>query len=55
MDFSLFQEKTIRHVNTGKCLDKPDDTDPTLPLLKDCDGRISQIWIMKGKFKWQVP
>nr|WBW70139.1 venom protein [Lampona murina] len=49
------EEKIIRHVNTGKCLDKPDEKDPTLPLLKDCDGRLSQVWIMKGKFKWQVP
>lgn len=48
------QEKTIQHVNSGKCLDKPESKDPTLPVLKDCDGSLSQIWIMKGKFKWQV-
>ncbi|XP_021004562.1 polypeptide N-acetylgalactosaminyltransferase 13 [Parasteatoda tepidariorum] len=48
------EEKSIRHVNTRKCLDKPEDKDPTLPLLKECDGSPSQVWIMKGKFKWQV-
>ncbi|GBN14221.1 Polypeptide N-acetylgalactosaminyltransferase 5 [Araneus ventricosus] len=48
------QEKTIQHVNSGKCLDKPESKDPTLPVLRDCDGSLSQIWIMKGKFKWQV-
>lgn len=48
------QERTIQHVNSGKCLDKPDPKDATLPVLRDCDGRMSQIWIMKGKFKWQV-
>ncbi|KAG8191948.1 hypothetical protein JTE90_007743 [Oedothorax gibbosus] len=47
-------DKTIRHVNSGKCLDKPEPKDLTLPVLRDCDGRLSQRWIMKGKFKWQV-
>ncbi|KFM78535.1 Polypeptide N-acetylgalactosaminyltransferase 5, partial [Stegodyphus mimosarum] len=48
------QDETIIHSQTGRCLDKPDDSDITLPTLKKCDGRQSQKWIMSSNFKWQA-
>ncbi|XP_013772731.1 polypeptide N-acetylgalactosaminyltransferase 13-like [Limulus polyphemus] len=48
------KERTIRHVNTGRCLTKPEDKDVTLPVLKECDETNSQKWAMQGKFKWQA-
>ncbi|KAG7174631.1 Polypeptide N-acetylgalactosaminyltransferase 5-like [Homarus americanus] len=48
------QDGSIRHVNSGRCLQKPDARDVTLPVLKMCDGSVSQQWIMNGSFKWQA-
>ncbi|XP_025834127.1 polypeptide N-acetylgalactosaminyltransferase 5 [Agrilus planipennis] len=47
-------ERTIKHVNTGSCLQKPDKSDMSLPLLRPCDLSRGQQWIMKSKFKWQA-
>uniref|UniRef100_A0A1W7RB35 Polypeptide N-acetylgalactosaminyltransferase n=1 Tax=Hadrurus spadix TaxID=141984 RepID=A0A1W7RB35_9SCOR len=47
-------DQTIKHINTGLCLDKPQDKDMTLPVLKDCDSSPSQKWVMQGRFKWQA-
>lgn len=48
-------DKTIVHMNTGLCLDKPNPSkDTTLPVLSECDGRSSQQWIMSSNFKWQA-
>ncbi|XP_031352830.1 polypeptide N-acetylgalactosaminyltransferase 5 isoform X1 [Photinus pyralis] len=48
------EDKTIKHVNTGSCLQKPDQSDMNLPLLRACDFSKSQQWIMKSEFKWQA-
>lgn len=48
------QDGSIRHVNSGRCLQKPDARDVTLPVLKPCDGTSTQQWVMKGSFKWQA-
>ncbi|XP_046987691.1 polypeptide N-acetylgalactosaminyltransferase 5 isoform X2 [Schistocerca americana] len=48
------QDRTIKHVNTGHCLSKPDPRDQSQPLLLPCDGSLGQQWIMKGKFRWQA-
>lgn len=48
------EDETIIHSQTGRCLDKPDDSDITLPTLKKCDGRQSQKWVMSSSFKWQA-
>ncbi|KAF2881243.1 hypothetical protein ILUMI_24923 [Ignelater luminosus] len=48
------EDKTIKHVNTGSCLQKPDPGDMNLPLLRTCDYSKSQQWIMKSEFKWQA-
>ncbi|XP_040061981.1 polypeptide N-acetylgalactosaminyltransferase 5 [Ixodes scapularis] len=48
------EEQTFKHVNTARCLDQPASSDPSLPVLKECDGRSSQRWVMQGKFKWQA-
>ncbi|GIY76283.1 polypeptide N-acetylgalactosaminyltransferase 5 [Caerostris darwini] len=48
------EDQTIIHTQTRRCLDKPDDSDVTLPTLKKCDGRQSQKWIMSSSFKWQA-
>lgn len=48
------EEQTFKHVNTARCLDKPGPQDLTLPVLRECDGRSSQRWVMQGKFKWQA-
>lgn len=48
-------DRTIVHMNTGLCLDKPNSSnDATLPLLNECDGRPSQQWVMSSNFKWQA-
>ncbi|XP_049824738.1 polypeptide N-acetylgalactosaminyltransferase 5 isoform X2 [Aethina tumida] len=47
-------EKTIKHVNTGSCLQKPDDHDVNLPLLRPCNFDEGQQWIMDSDFKWQA-
>ncbi|XP_014241683.1 polypeptide N-acetylgalactosaminyltransferase 5 isoform X2 [Cimex lectularius] len=47
-------ERTIKHLNTDQCLQKPDSRDPGQPLLRNCDGSKGQKWIMNSKFKWQA-
>ncbi|XP_074041113.1 polypeptide N-Acetylgalactosaminyltransferase 5 isoform X2 [Leptinotarsa decemlineata] len=47
-------DKTIKHVNTGSCLTKPDSSDVNLPLLKACSFGEGQQWIMESDFKWQA-
>nr|CAH7739270.1 unnamed protein product [Callosobruchus chinensis] len=46
--------KTIKHVNTGSCLTRPDPSDMNLPLLRPCDYSEGQQWIMDSDFKWQA-
>lgn len=47
--------KTLIHVNTGLCLTKAEASkDATLPLLKRCNGRKSQKWLLQSNFKWQA-
>ncbi|EFX67256.1 hypothetical protein DAPPUDRAFT_218737 [Daphnia pulex] len=48
------QDGLIRHVNSGRCLSKPESRDVTLPVLRRCDGSSGQQWIMKSRFKWQA-
>lgn len=48
------QGGSIRHVNSGRCLSKPESRDVTLPVLKRCDESVSQQWVMKSRFKWQA-
>ncbi|KAL5279654.1 GALNT1 family protein [Megaselia abdita] len=47
-------DKTIKHVNTGNCLQRSTRDDPTTPLLKPCDYSKGQKWLMQTKFKWQA-
>ncbi|CAH1135999.1 unnamed protein product [Ceutorhynchus assimilis] len=47
-------DKTIKHVNTGSCLQKPDSSDVNLPLLRPCNYGEGQQWIMESDFKWQA-
>ncbi|XP_063904455.1 polypeptide N-acetylgalactosaminyltransferase 5 isoform X3 [Zophobas morio] len=47
-------EKTIKHVNTGSCLQRPDPSDMNLPLLRPCNYSPGQQWIMESDFKWQA-
>ncbi|XP_066153567.1 polypeptide N-acetylgalactosaminyltransferase 5 isoform X2 [Euwallacea fornicatus] len=47
-------DKTIKHVNTGSCLQKPDPNDINLPLLRPCNFGEGQQWIMESDFKWQA-
>lgn len=51
---SFFKDGLIRHVNSGRCLSKPESRDVTLPVLRRCDGSSGQQWIMKSRFKWQA-
>jgi len=44
----------IRHVNSGRCLSKPESRDVTLPVLRRCDASLGQQWVMKSRFKWQA-
>ncbi|XP_050710951.1 polypeptide N-acetylgalactosaminyltransferase 5-like isoform X2 [Eriocheir sinensis] len=48
------QDGSVKHVNSGRCLQKPDARDVTLPVLKPCDGTAAQQWVMNGSFKWQA-
>ncbi|XP_055376433.1 polypeptide N-acetylgalactosaminyltransferase 5 isoform X2 [Condylostylus longicornis] len=48
------EDKTIRHTNTGNCLQRPSREDPTTPLLRPCDFSKGQQWLMVSKFKWQA-
>lgn len=48
------QDKSIRHMNTNRCLETQKDN-PGTPVLADCDSDSShQQWEMSAKFKWQV-
>ncbi|XP_050299063.1 polypeptide N-acetylgalactosaminyltransferase 5 isoform X3 [Anthonomus grandis grandis] len=47
-------DKSIKHVNTGSCLQKPDPSDVNLPLLRPCNYGEGQKWIMESDFKWQA-
>ncbi|KAL9922825.1 polypeptide N-acetylgalactosaminyltransferase 5 isoform 1-T10 [Glossina fuscipes fuscipes] len=44
--------KSIRHSNTGHCLERPSREDPTTPLLRPCNFNRGQQWLMESKFKW---
>ncbi|KAL9922835.1 polypeptide N-acetylgalactosaminyltransferase 5 isoform X1 [Glossina fuscipes] len=46
--------KSIRHSNTGHCLERPSREDPTTPLLRPCNFNRGQQWLMESKFKWQA-
>lgn len=46
-------DKSIRHMNTNRCLTTK-NTDPSNPVLQECDSSTNQRWIMKTKFKWQA-
>uniref|UniRef100_A0A1B0FQB6 Polypeptide N-acetylgalactosaminyltransferase n=1 Tax=Glossina morsitans morsitans TaxID=37546 RepID=A0A1B0FQB6_GLOMM len=46
--------KSIRHTNTGHCLERPSREDPTTPLLRPCNFNRGQQWLMESKFKWQA-
>ncbi|XP_037827493.1 polypeptide N-acetylgalactosaminyltransferase 5-like [Lucilia sericata] len=48
------EDKSIRHTNTGNCLQRPSREDPTTPLLRPCDFSQGQQWLMESKFKWQA-
>ncbi|XP_065355728.1 polypeptide N-acetylgalactosaminyltransferase 5 isoform X1 [Calliphora vicina] len=48
------EDKSIRHTNTGNCLQRPSREDPTTPLLRPCDYSQGQQWLMESKFKWQA-
>lgn len=51
-----WNKKTLVHVNTGLCLSKADPAkDVTLPLLRKCNGKKSQRWLLDSNFKWQGP
>ena len=50
---SSLQDKSIRHMNTNRCLTTK-NTDPSNPVLQECDSSTNQRWIMKTKFKWQA-
>lgn len=50
-----FDTKQIVHMNSGLCLDKPVEQDPTLPVLNNCNKDAeSQVWNLNSNFKWQV-
>lgn len=46
-------DRTIRHVNTARCLATQAD-DPNTPKLVSCTADASQQWLMEDKFKWQA-
>jgi len=52
--YFCLQDHTIKHINTGQCLQKPDIQDTSQPLLRSCDHSLGQQWIMKSKFVWQA-
>ena len=48
------EDKTIRHMNTNKCL-STQKNNPNQPKLTDCNPNSSyQLWTMGSKFKWQA-
>ncbi|CAH0725674.1 unnamed protein product, partial [Brenthis ino] len=46
--------RTIKHTNTGMCLEKPDAADAWKPVLRPCTLARSQQWLMQVDFKWQA-
>ncbi|XP_041775063.1 polypeptide N-acetylgalactosaminyltransferase 5 isoform X1 [Anopheles merus] len=48
------EEKTIKHVNSGNCLTRASEDDPSTPLLRPCNYSEGQQWLMQSKFKWQA-
>ncbi|XP_034834503.1 polypeptide N-acetylgalactosaminyltransferase 5 isoform X1 [Maniola hyperantus] len=46
--------RTIKHTNTGMCLDKPESSDVWKPVLRPCSRARSQQWLMQVDFKWQA-
>lgn len=50
----FYQERTIKHVNSGNCLTRASPEDPSTPLLRPCDYSEGQQWLMKTQFKWQA-
>ncbi|CAG9112060.1 unnamed protein product [Plutella xylostella] len=48
------QTRTIKHTNTGMCLDKPEEADVWKPVLRPCSRARSQQWLMQTEFKWQA-
>ena len=51
--FCAFQDKTLRHMNTNRCLATQKD-DPSNPQLEECSSAKNQRWTMGQKFKWQA-
>merc|ERR1719464_2461314 len=48
------EDKTIRHMNTNKCL-STQKNNPNQPKLMECMPSSSyQLWTMGSKFKWQA-
>ncbi|XP_055921703.1 polypeptide N-acetylgalactosaminyltransferase 5 isoform X1 [Eupeodes corollae] len=47
-------DKSIRHSNTGNCLQRAPRSDASTPLLRPCDYTKGQQWLMESKFKWQA-
>jgi len=48
------EDKTIRHMNTNKCL-TTQKNNPNSPKLSDCVANsMYQQWTMGSKFKWQA-
>lgn len=48
------EDRTLKHINTDQCLQKPDPRDSSQPLLKKCNKTPGQKWTMKSKFRWQA-
>ncbi|XP_045477623.1 polypeptide N-acetylgalactosaminyltransferase 5 isoform X1 [Harmonia axyridis] len=46
--------KTIKHLNTGSCLQRPAPSDMNTPLLRPCNSGPEQKWVMESDFKWQA-
>ncbi|XP_044758630.1 polypeptide N-acetylgalactosaminyltransferase 5 [Coccinella septempunctata] len=46
--------KTIKHMNTGSCLQRPAPNDMNTPLLRPCTKGPEQKWVMDSDFKWQA-
>jgi len=47
------QDRSLRHVNTARCL-AVQSSDPGTPRLEACNQGSSQQWLMQDKFKWQA-
>ena len=49
-----WKTNNIIHVSSKLCLDKPNPNVKNLPVLRMCNGRKSQKWILKNNFKFQL-